>query len=162
MADKWGFGVVQPVYVAELIPSKDFLGTEAEMFPGPELESKKIKDAETKDTMGRRCCQKISDLMCCCFNNKSKDIEDGKIEKVKEEAIPLTFHSGFSQDEAEPHSGFYQNEDDRASGCYRSWLEFEDIKDDVTYLVKISTVVNSRIIKSKLFEVDDVGWLKLS
>ena len=39
MADDWGFDLVQPVYVAELIPSKDFLETEAEMFPAPKLEN---------------------------------------------------------------------------------------------------------------------------
>ena len=39
---------------------------------------------------------------------------------------------------------------------YSTSLSFDDIKDDITCIVKQSNVVNGSIIKSKLFEVEDV------
>ena len=157
MADDWGFDLVQPVYVAELIPSKDFLETEAEMFPAPKLEPRAVNNTTNASTF----MQSLLNMGCCCFPHN--DLENGEVETVivKEEDSPLVVQEEeeVPQDEDQPRSGFYQTEYDMASGCYRSWIEFENIKDDVTYVVKITTVVNSRIIKSKFFEVDDVGWL---
>merc|ERR1712030_98070 len=61
MADDWGFDLIQPVYVAELIPSKDFLETEAEMFPAPKLESRAVKDTNPATSF----LQSVSSVMCC-------------------------------------------------------------------------------------------------
>lgn len=117
MADDWGFDLVQPVYVAELIPSKDFLETEAEMFPAPKLESRAVKDTNHSTSF----LQSMSSVMCCCFQHK--DLENGEVETVimKEEDTPLVVQDELPQDEDQPRSGFYQNQGDKANGCYRSF-----------------------------------------
>ena len=45
---------------------------------------------------------------------------------------------------------------DKTYKTYSSSLSFDDIKVDITCIVKLSNVVNGSIIKSKLFEVEDV------
>ena len=113
MHGRLSHGETKPVYIAELIPSKDFLGTEVKMFPLPVDKGKKHMSEENSE--------------------KSKDLEKGEFND-KETLLKIA----------------------QTSKTKLPSVTFEDIKDDVSYMLKLSTVINGTIIKSKLFEVEDV------
>ena len=117
LSGRYRYGEVRPVFVAELIPSKDFLGTEVKMFP--------MLDMHESPTCWER-------LAFCSEGTDSS--EDPEMAASEEEKVPI-FDETYKT---------------------TSYLSFEDIKDDITYIVKLSTVVNGSIIKSKLLEVEDV------